>query len=111
MVPDENSMEDPLCNSSFGSMVNLDYVTPDTIDEYARVMVENDASKLYEASPWAADKRAAEIVRPAPVQAADSVPPKSLARDMAFAKVQSRIMSAAAEAVQAAKLHNDNMLP
>ena len=30
MVPDENSMEDPLCNSSFGSMVNLDYVTPDT---------------------------------------------------------------------------------
>ena len=30
MVPDEKSMEDPLCNSSFGSMVSLDYVTPDT---------------------------------------------------------------------------------
>ena len=30
MVPDENSMEDPLCDSSFGSMVTLDYVTPDT---------------------------------------------------------------------------------
>ena len=30
IVPDENSMEDPLCNSSFGSMVSLDYVTPDT---------------------------------------------------------------------------------
>ena len=30
MVPDENSMEDPLCNSSFGSMVSLDYVTPDS---------------------------------------------------------------------------------
>ena len=30
MVPDENSMEDPLCNSSFWSMVSLDYVTPDT---------------------------------------------------------------------------------
>ena len=30
MVPDENSMQDPLCNSSFGSMVSLDYVTPDT---------------------------------------------------------------------------------
>ena len=30
MVPDENSMEDTLCNSSFGSMVSLDYVTPDT---------------------------------------------------------------------------------
>ena len=26
MVPDEISMEDPLCNSSFGSMVTLDYV-------------------------------------------------------------------------------------
>ena len=30
MVLDENSMKDPLCNSSFGSMVTLDYVTPDT---------------------------------------------------------------------------------
>ena len=30
MVPDENFMEDPLCNSSFGRMVSPDYVTPDT---------------------------------------------------------------------------------
>ena len=30
MVPDENSMNDPLCNSAIGSMVSLDYVTPDT---------------------------------------------------------------------------------
>ena len=30
VVPGENSMEDPLCDSSFGSMVTLDYVTPDT---------------------------------------------------------------------------------
>ena len=72
----------------------------------AKVMVEHEASLVYEASPWAADKRAAEIVRPAPVQSADWVPPKSLARDMAFAKLQSRILSAA-EAVQAAKLHAD----
>ena len=79
------------------------------VDEYARVKVENEASRVYEASPWAADKRAAEIVRPAPVQAADSVPPKSLARDMAFAKLQSKILSAA-EAVQAARLHSE-MLP
>ena len=55
------------------------------------------------------EKRAAEIVRPAPVQSANWVPPKSLARDMAIAKLQSRIL-AAAEAVQAAKLHGD-MLP
>ena len=65
------------------------------VDEYARVMVENDTSKAYEASPWAADKRAAEIVRPALVQTSESVPPKSLAQDMAFAKLQSRILSAA----------------
>ena len=49
------------------------------VDEYARVMIEDEASKSYEASPWRADKRAAEIVRPAPVQSADNVPPKSLA--------------------------------
>ena len=29
-VSDENSMKDPLCNSSIGSMVTLDYVTPHT---------------------------------------------------------------------------------
>ena len=61
---------------------------------------------MYETSPRAADKRAAEIVRLAPVQASENVPPKSLAWDMAFAKLQSRILSAA-EAVQAAKLHSD----
>ena len=27
-APDEISMEDPLCDSSLGSMVTLDYVTP-----------------------------------------------------------------------------------
>ena len=75
-------------------------------DDYAKVTVEHKASLVYEASPWAADKRAVEIVRPAPVQSADWVPPKSLARDMAFAKLQSRMLSAA-EAVQAAKLHGD----
>ena len=30
LMSDEISMEDPLCDSSFGSMVTLDYVTPDT---------------------------------------------------------------------------------
>ena len=75
-------------------------------DDHAKVMVEHGASLVYEASPWAVDKRTAEIVRPALVQSADWDPPKSLARDMAFAKLQSRILSAA-EAVQAAKLHGD----
>ena len=45
MVPDENSMEDPLCNSSFGSMVSLDYVTPDTVTAYTQVKMK-DAHKL-----------------------------------------------------------------
>ena len=58
------------------------------VDDCAKVTVEHEATLVYEASPWAADKRAAEIVRPAPVQSADWVPPKSLARDMAFAKLQ-----------------------
>ena len=30
MVPDENSMNDPLSNSAIGSMVTFDYVTPDS---------------------------------------------------------------------------------
>ena len=76
------------------------------VDDYAKVMVEHEASLVYEASPWAVDKRAAEIIRPAPVQSADWVPPESLARDMAFAKLQSRILEAA-DAVQAAKLHGE----
>ena len=29
-APDEISIEDPLCNSSWESMVTLDYVTPHT---------------------------------------------------------------------------------
>ena len=65
------------------------------VDELARVTIESEASKFHEASPWAADKRAAETVRPAPVRTADRVPPKSRARDMAFAELQSRILSAA----------------
>ena len=31
MVPDDVSMNNPLCNSAIGSMVSLDYVTPDTL--------------------------------------------------------------------------------
>ena len=76
------------------------------VDEHAKVTIENEGSKMYEESPWAADKRVAEIVRQAPVQSAENVPPKSLARDMAFAMLQSRILPAA-EAVQAAKPHHE----
>ena len=34
LVPDEISMEDPLCDSSFGSMVTLDYVNPLTCSQF-----------------------------------------------------------------------------
>ena len=37
LVPDEISMEDPLCDSSFGTMVTLDYVNPLTLSLNARV--------------------------------------------------------------------------
>ena len=43
-----------------------------------KVMVEHEAGLVYEASPWAADKRAAEIVRLALVQLADWVPPRGV---------------------------------
>ena len=76
------------------------------VGERARITVEKEASNLYDPSLWAADKRAAEVVRPAPVQSDDRVLPKTLARDMAFAKLHSRILSAA-EAVQAARLHTE----
>ena len=63
------------------------------VDEHARVTIENEASKL-------------DRFAPAPVQTADRVSPKSLVRDMAFAKLQSRILSVA-EALQSAKLHSE----
>ena len=39
LVPDENSMKDPLCDSSFGSMVSLDYVTPDTYQTISNAII------------------------------------------------------------------------
>ena len=44
-APDEISIEDPLCNSSLGSMVTLDYVTPLTGYE-PKEMVLTDADEL-----------------------------------------------------------------
>ena len=31
MVPDDDSMNDPVCHSAIGGMVTFDYVTPDTV--------------------------------------------------------------------------------
>ena len=60
------------------------------VDTHATVAIEIEAGKLYDSSPWVVDRRAAEIIRPAPVQTDERVPPKSLARDMAFAKHYNR---------------------
>ena len=76
------------------------------VDDHAVVQLECDARKVLESSPCAGDKEAAEVIRPAPVQATHHVPPRSVARDMLHAKLQSRILSAT-EAVQAAKLHGE----
>ena len=46
LVPDEISMEDPLCDSSFGSVVTSDYVTPDTGYEPNQDMDLTDADEL-----------------------------------------------------------------
>ena len=46
LVPDENSMKDPLCNSSFGSMVSLDYVTPDTNFEVLDARIASTLNKI-----------------------------------------------------------------
>ena len=44
LMPDENSMGDPLCNSSFGSMVSLDYVTPDTQSSTSDEKTQHDGT-------------------------------------------------------------------
>ena len=59
LVPDENSMEDPLCNSSFGSMVSLDYVTPDTGYEPKDMELSDTtsvSSAVYSKELWRTDK-------------------------------------------------------
>ena len=45
-APDEMSMENPLCDSSLGSMVTLDYVTPLTGYEPKKDMDLTDADEL-----------------------------------------------------------------
>ena len=48
----------------------------------ATVQFERDWRKVCEKSPWATDKGAAEVIRPAPAHSTDQVPLKSVARDM-----------------------------
>ena len=52
-APDVISIEDPLCNSSLGSMVTLDYVTPLTVQEtqHYREMFEESGAAQSAAGP------------------------------------------------------------
>ena len=45
LVPDEISMEDPLCDSSFGSMVTLDYVNPLTKTIHGRKVESPESTR------------------------------------------------------------------
>ena len=73
------------------------------VDKQSRVQIGSEAQKAYEASPWNEDKDVGDVVRPAPVQTGDRVPRKSVATDVAFSKLQSRILTVV-EGVQAAEL-------
>ena len=53
------------------------------VDKHAKVRFECDAREAYESSPWMMHKEAAEVVRSAPVQSSDNVPPSCVARVMA----------------------------
>ena len=51
-APDEISMEDPLCDSSLGSMVTLDYVTHLTSQEWKSGDGEHDRSGQPDRNSW-----------------------------------------------------------
>ena len=75
----------------------------------AKVQVEREARKPYVSSLWNKDKDVGDMFRPSPVQTGDSVPPNSVARDMAVARLQFRML-AVPEALQAVKLCNEMAL-
>ena len=63
LVPDENAMKDLLCNSSFGSMVSLDYVTPDTKEVAHHVeRCTWDLLRVRELSEWMRDDVYSEVL-------------------------------------------------
>ena len=61
----------------------------------AVVQFEREARRGYEGSPWNLDRQADDVVRPAPIPTGEHVPPKSVARETAVAKLQLQIMAAA----------------
>ena len=69
--------------------------TGTAVDRRARVQIECQAKKAQEASPWNENKDVGDVVRPAPVQTGDRVPLESVAAEVAFSKLQSRILSVA----------------
>ena len=66
LVPDEISMEDPLCDSSFGSMVTLDYVTPVTARMGSEILalVRDAATHCHSAQSLGAPRWTGQIQLP-----------------------------------------------
>ena len=75
-------------------------------DDHAWLVLSAMRKKFMRRVRGAADKDAVEVTHFAPIQVTDHVPPRSVARDVVNAKLQSRILSAV-EVVQAAKLHQE----
>ena len=69
------------------------------------VQFEQAAKQNHVEGPRNQDKETQDVMKLAPTQTGDSVPPKSIVRHMAFAKLHSRIL-AVAEATHAVALHN-----
>ena len=71
LVPDEISMEDPLCDSSLGSMDSLDYVNPsqflwlqaETASKNIRISKVPGPENVADANTKPADKRSLEFCR------------------------------------------------
>ena len=75
------------------------------VDTHATVAVENEDSQLYDTSPWVADRRAAEIIRPAPVQTDETGPDQKSCAETWRLLNYNREFCRLLKAVQAAKLH------
>ena len=55
-VPLDRPLREPHSEEATALAAKADlFVTGVAVDEYARVMIKNEATKLYEARPWAAD--------------------------------------------------------
>ena len=65
------------------------------LDFHASVQFEYEARAAYEEKPWVKDKAVADVIRATLVQTNQLVPPRCVADEAAYAKLPSRVLSAA----------------